>query len=91
MNKSELIASMTEKSGVSKNDCKASLNAIMDSIIASLASGDEVWVDGFGVWKVREREARVGRNPLTNEEILIPASRAIEFFAAEETIKYIEK
>lgn len=76
MNKSDLIASMAEKSDLSKKDAEKALNAFVESIEAALVQGDKVQLVGFGSFEVRERAARKGRNPQTKEEITINASKA---------------
>ena len=75
MNKAELIAAVAEKTGLSKKDTEKALNAAFQTITTSLEAGDKVQLVGFGVFDVKHREARVGRNPRTNEVIHIAASR----------------
>lgn len=75
MNKTELIAAVAAKNGISKKDADAAVNAVLDSIIAAVAGGDKVQLVGFGTFEVRERAARQGRNPRTKEPINIPASK----------------
>lgn len=79
MNKSELIASMAEKSGLTKKDAERALKSFIESIQSTLAQGDKVQLVGFGTFEVKERAARVGRNPRTRDEIQIPASKAPVF------------
>ena len=79
MNKTELIAAVAEKSGLSKKDSEKAVSAVLDSITAALVAGDKVQLVGFGTFDVKERAARVGRNPKTKEEIQIPASRVASF------------
>ena len=74
MNKAELINDAAEKAGLSKKDTEAALNATLDVITAALAEGDKIQLVGFGAFEVKERAARIGRNPKTKEEITIPAS-----------------
>ena len=75
MNKSELVAAMAEKSGLSKKNCEAALDAFVVSSMEALKSGDKVHLVGFGTFEVKERAARVGRNPRTKEAVNIPASK----------------
>ena len=79
MNKTELIAAVAERSGITKKDAERVINATVDTITASLVSGDKVQSSGFGIFETKEREARVGRNPRTKETIEIPASRVPTF------------
>lgn len=82
MNKSELIATMIETSGLSKKDCDAALSAFITTIEGALKSGDKVQLIGFGSFEVRERSARIGRNPRTMETVEIPASKVPAFKAS---------
>lgn len=83
MNKSELVASIAEKSGLSKKDAEKALAAFMDSIMETLKKGDKVSLVGFGTFDVRERAARMGLNPRTKEPIEIKASKAPAFKAGK--------
>ena len=83
MNKTELIAAVAEKTGLTKKDAERVTNATVDTITASLVKGDKVQVSGFGIFEVKAREARVGRNPRTKETIQIPATRLPAFKASK--------
>ena len=84
MNKTELIAAIAEKAELSKKDAEAALNASVEAISEALAQGDKIQLIGFGSFEVKERAARVGRNPKTKEEIKIPASKYPVFKASKE-------
>ena len=86
MNKTELIAAVAEKAGLTKKDAERALNATFEAITESLVKGDKVSVSGFGIFEVKNREARVGRNPRTKETIEIPATR-LPAFKASKTLK----
>ena len=79
MNKAELVSAVAEKTGMSKKDSEKAVNAAFDTITEALAAGDKVQLVGFGAFEVKERGARIGRNPKTKEEIEIPASRVASF------------
>ena len=79
MNKAELAAAVAEKIGASKKVSEQAVNAVFEAITESLVKGDKVQLVGFGSFEVKERAARVGRNPRTKEEIAIPASRVASF------------
>ena len=79
MNKAELIAAVAEKAGLTRKDSEKAVNAAFDAITESLVNGEKVSLVGFGAFEVKERAARVGRNPQTKEEITIPASRVASF------------
>ena len=86
MNKTELIAAAAERSGLTKKDAEKALNAAFDAITAALVAGDKVQVSGFGIFEVKAREARVGRNPRTGETMEIAASK-VPGFKASKTLK----
>ena len=86
MNKTELIAEVAEKAGLTKKDAERVINAAVDTITQRLAQGDKVSLSGFGIFEVKAREARVGRNPRTKEAIQIPATRQ-PVFKASKTLK----
>jgi Bacterial nucleoid DNA-binding protein len=83
MNKAELISATAEKSGLSKKDSEKAINALIDTITESMKKGDKVQLVGFGVFEVKDRPARTGRNPRTKEPIEIPASRTPQFKAGK--------
>ncbi|MFT9497608.1 HU family DNA-binding protein [Anaerosolibacter sp.] len=84
MNKAELVASMAEKSGLTKKDAETALNAFMKSVEEALAKNDKVQLVGFGTFDVRERKERQGRNPRNPEQVIeIPASKAPVFKAGK--------
>ncbi len=79
MNKTDLITAAAEKSGLSKKDAERVVNALLDTVTASLVKGEKVQISGFGIFETKEREARVGRNPRTKEAVQIPATRTPTF------------
>lgn len=83
MNKTELIAAVAEKAGISKKDAEGAVAAVIDSITEALVNNDKVQLVGFGTFEVRERSARTGRDPRTNATIEIPASKAPAFKAGK--------
>ena len=86
MNKTELIAAVAEKTGMTKKDAERVISATFETVTASLAKGEKVAVSGFGNFEVKAREARVGRNPRTKETIQIPATK-LPGFKASKTLK----
>ena len=92
MNKAKLVASMAEKSNLTKKDAEAALNAFIKSIEESLEKGEKVQLVGFGTFEVRERKAREGRNPRNPEEVIkIPASKAPVFKAGKSLKEIVNK
>lgn len=83
MNKTELIASVAEKAGMTKKDAEKAINALFSSVEDSLAKDDKVQIIGFGTFEVKSREERKGRNPQTGKEITIPASKTPVFKAGK--------
>lgn len=83
MNKAELIAAVGDKSEMTKKDAEKAVNAVFAVIGDALAKKEKVQIAGFGTFDVRERASRKGRNPLTNAEIMIPASKAPVFKAGK--------
>jgi len=83
MNKTELIAVAAENAGMTKKNAERLLNAAIDAITISLSKGEKVALSGFGTFEVKEREARVGRNPHTREALEIPATRVPSFKASK--------
>lgn len=79
MNKAELVTAVAAKTGLSKKDSEKAINAAFDAITETLVAGDKVQLVGFGSFEVKERGARIGRNPQTKQEIQIPASRVASF------------
>ena len=79
MNKSDLIAAIAAKTGETKKDAEATLNAFVVQLV------------GFGSFEVRKRAARKGRNPQTKEEIKIPASKAPVFKAGKALKELVNK
>jgi len=83
MNKTDLVNAVAAKSGLSKKNSEAAINAFVSSVEDALKAGEKVVLVGFGTFEVRERAERKGRNPQTKEEILIPASKAPVFKAGK--------
>ncbi|MBP9116254.1 MAG: HU family DNA-binding protein [Acidimicrobiia bacterium] len=81
MNKTELIEATAEQTGFAKNQVEATLKAITDTVVATVANKEQVTLPGFGAWKASERAARVGRNPQTGEDIKIAATTVPTFKA----------
>ena len=91
MNKQELVASMAEKSQLTKKDAEAALKAFIDSVQEALVNGEKVQLIGFGTFETRERAAREGRNPRTKESMTIPASTVPAFKAGKEFKEKVNK
>ena len=81
MNKTELVAAIAEKSGLSKKDADKALAAVLASVEEALVKGEKVQLIGFGTFEARAREARTGINPRTKETIKIAATKIPAFKA----------
>ena len=81
MNKTELVAAVAEKAGLTKKDAEAAVKAFTDVVSAQLKKGDKVQLVGFGTFEVSKRAAREGRNPQTGAVMKIAASKAPKFKA----------
>ena len=79
MNKTELIAEVANKAGLSRKDAEKALGAVVETIPEAVVKGDKVQLVGFGSFETKQREARTGRNPKTKETIEIPATRVPVF------------
>ena len=92
MNKTELIAAITEKTGFTKKDAEKALNAVVDVITDALKQGEKVQIVGFGSFEVKDRPERVARNPQApDQEITIPASKAPVFKAGKSLKEAVNK
>ena len=83
MNKTELIAAVADKAGLSKKDAEKALKAFTDAVTEELKKGEKVQIVGFGTFEVSERAAREGRNPQTGESMTIAASKSPKFKAGK--------
>ena len=79
MNKSEFIDAVAEKTGLTKKDCKALVDANLEVITEALAKSDSVAFVGFGTFSVADRAARTARVPGTGAEVKVPAKKAVRF------------
>lgn len=83
MNKTELVAGIAAKTGLTKKDSEKAVNAFFAIVEKALTAGDKVQLVGFGTFEVRERKARKGRNPQSGVEIDIPATKVPAFKAGK--------
>lgn len=79
MNKQELIAEAASKSGLSRSDTTKAVEAILSVIGLKLKSGESVRFIGFGSFSVHQRQAKIARNPRTNQPTKVPASKYVKF------------
>lgn len=83
MNKTELVAAISEKTELTKKDSEKALKALIDVVAEELKKGEKVQLVGFGTFEVAERAAREGRNPQTGKTMKIAACKAPKFKAGK--------
>ena len=79
MNKTELVDAVAMAADLSRASAARAVDAVTDAIVAALKKNEVVTLSGFGTFTVRERAARVGRNPRTGDAISIEASKSLGF------------
>lgn len=91
MNKTELIATVSDKTGATRKDTEQILGTILEVIGDELAAGGRVQLVGFGAFETKHREPRIGRNPKTREAVEIPASTVPVFKAGKALKEKVDK
>lgn len=91
MNKAELVEVVAKETGATKKDVEQVINQTMDTIIKHVSGGDKVTLVGFGTFEARQRKARTGRNPKTNQPLHIPAKRVPGFKVGKEFGEAVNK
>ena len=86
MNKTELIAEVAKKAGLSKKDAEKALNATLETVAETLVKGDKVQLVGFGSSETKTRAAHTGRNPMTQQTMEFPA-KTVPVFKAGKALK----
>jgi len=79
MTKKEIVLKISEETGIKQTDVKKVVQKTLDQIIAALSKGEKVELRNFGVFKVKVRRPRLGRNPKTGAEVSIPERKAVSF------------
>ena len=79
MTKKDIVIKISEETGLKQTDVKLTVQKTLDHIIAALVRGETVELRNFGVFKVRSRRSRVGRNPRTGTKVPIPERKAVSF------------
>jgi DNA-binding protein HU-beta len=91
MTKSELISKTAEKAVITKAAAERAVNAAIEAVVEALSKGERVAIPGLGVFNVRQRKGRKGRNPRTGKEITIPARKVVAFTAAKSLKEALNK
>jgi integration host factor subunit beta len=89
MTKADLVDKVSKNSSLTKRDAEIIVQAVLDSIIESLQSGEKVELRGFGGFRLRERASRQGRNPKTGEKVHVPAKKVPYFKLGKELKEFI--
>src|SRR6202140_2737064 len=88
MTKAELIEEVSRGVELTRKDAAVIVEAIFDSVVRSLRGGDKIEIRGFGSFRTRQRQARVGRNPKTGARVDVPAKK-IPYFKPSKELKDI--
>jgi DNA-binding protein HU-beta len=83
MNKVDLVRYAMERHELSRNDAVALIDGVFEDIQSAVVSGEPVKIPGFGQFKVRDRAARIARNPATGQPVKVPAKRVFKFLPAK--------
>ncbi len=79
MTKKEIVLKISEETNIKQIDVKAVVQGMLDHIVAALSNGDTVELRNFGVFKVKSRRSRIGRNPKTGAVVPIPERKVVSF------------
>ncbi|MGC2324368.1 MAG: HU family DNA-binding protein [Terriglobales bacterium] len=86
MTKADLIDEVSRQVELTRKDSEVIVETIFDSIVHSLRAGDKIEIRGFGSFRTRQRNPRVGRNPKTGDRVEVPAKK-IPFFKPSKELK----
>ena len=86
MTKAELIEEVSRVVEMTRKDSEVIVEAIFDSVVKALRGGDKIEIRGFGSFRTRQRQPRVGRNPKTGARVEVPAKR-IPYFKPSKELK----
>lgn len=86
MTKADLIDEVSKSTDMTRKDSEVIVEAIFDSVVRSLREGDKIEIRGFGSFRTRQRQPRIGRNPKTGSRVDVPAKR-IPFFKPSKELK----
>jgi len=72
MTKADLVRIVSAETGIIRKDVALAVDAFLDSVKDSLKDGKHIEIRGFGTFKLKERKERIGRNPKTEEKVIVP-------------------
>ncbi len=79
MTKADLVVDVMRLGDLTRSDAETIIETIFDSVVAALRSGDKIEIRGFGSFRTRQRNSRVGRNPKTGARVEVPSKRVPYF------------
>jgi DNA-binding protein HU-beta/integration host factor subunit alpha len=79
MTKKDIVLRVASETGLKQLDVKKVVQRCLDAIVESLSRGDTVELRNFGIFKVKSRKGRTGRNPRTGEKVPVPPKRVVTF------------
>ncbi len=79
LTKADIIEAIRKENGYSRNQSSEVTEILFEIIKQSLESGEDVMISGFGKFKVKNKKERRGRNPVTNEDLMLPPRRVVTF------------
>ena len=79
LTRADLAAALHQEIGMSANDCSYFVEEVLANISNALVNGDDVKISTFGTFAIRQKNERIGRNPKTNEEVVIPPRKVVVF------------
>jgi integration host factor subunit beta len=91
MTKAELVEKVSDQIHLTKKQTELVVNTVFQSITDSLSDGNKVELRGFGSFRIRERNARVGRNPKSGAQVDVPAKRVPFFKAGKDLRELVDK
>ena len=83
LNKAELIRELQTETGMTSADCFRVLDCFIETVSKSLKKGEKVTISGFGTWDIKDRAQRLGRNPKTGIEVIIPPTKTTKFISSK--------
>jgi integration host factor subunit beta len=86
MTKADLVDRVTSLGDLTRRDGEIIVDTLFESVIGALQSGDKIEIRGFGSFRTRQRNARIGRNPKTGEKVDVPAKR-VPFFKPSKELR----
>ena len=83
MTKDEMVAKVSEATGIKKSEVQKTLEVIITTIIETIKTGDKVNITGLGIFKLKDKKARLARNPKTGASVQVPAKKAPKFLPSK--------